>query len=126
VARDARAAKCGKCGERLFGGKPVALGEPQFQRFIEKNDVPVVVDFWADWCGPCKMMAPVFEQAARQLEPNVRLAKVDTEQAQGLAARYQIRSIPTVIMFKSGREVSRQSGAMGLEDLKNWISRAAA
>jgi thioredoxin 2 len=125
-SRDASAAKCGKCGETLFRGKPVSLDEAGFSRFVEKNDVPVVVDFWADWCGPCRMMAPVFEQAAGELEPKVRFAKLDTERARSVAARYQIRSIPTMILFRHGREVARQSGAMGLAALKQWIEHAAA
>jgi len=126
AARDASAAKCGKCGELLFNGHPVALDGERFDRVVGRTDLPVVVDFWAEWCGPCRMMGPVFEQAAAKLEPNVRFAKVDTERARDIAARYGIRSIPTVILFRGGREVARQSGAMGLADLTRWIERAAA
>jgi len=88
---------------------------------VERNDIPVVVDFWAAWCGPCKMMGPVFAQAAAQLEPRVRLAKVNTEQEQALAARFSIRSIPTLALFRNGREVARQPGAMDLGNLLQWV-----
>jgi thioredoxin 2 len=113
--------KCGKCGEQVFAGRPTALTDTSFQKHIEKNDIPVVVDFWADWCGPCKMMAPQFEQAAKDLEPDVRLAKLDTEAAQGTAARFSIRSIPTLVLFRDGREVARQAGAMGAADIVRWV-----
>ena len=113
--------KCGKCGQQIFNGRPTALTDASFQKHIEKNDIPVVVDFWADWCGPCKMMAPQFEQAATELEPEVRLAKVDTEAAQGTAARFSIRSIPTLMLFRDGREIARQAGAMGAADIVRWV-----
>lgn len=113
--------KCGKCGEQIFAGRPAALTDASFQKHIEKNDIPVVVDFWADWCGPCKMMAPQFEQAAKELEPDVRLAKLDTEAAQGTAARFSIRSIPTLVLFRGGREIARQPGAMGAADIVRWV-----
>jgi thioredoxin 2 len=115
---------CGQCKAPLFDGHPAALGEADFDRHVGKSDIPVVVDFWAAWCGPCKMMAPQFERAAQELEPNVRLAKLDTEAAQGIAARYGIRSIPTLIAFKGGREVARQSGAMDAASIVRWVRGA--
>ena len=114
-------ALCGKCKNRLFSGQPVELTQDTFARHIERNDIPVVVDFWAPWCGPCRMMAPVFSQAASQLEPNARLAKVNTEQERNLAARFAIRSVPTVAIFKQGQEVIRQPGAMDMANLLNWV-----
>ncbi len=113
--------RCGKCREPLFAGHPVTLTDANFETHISRSDVPVVVDFWAPWCGPCKMMAPAFEQAAADLEPNVRLAKLNTEEAQATAARFQIRSIPTLAVFKGGREVARQPGAMGAADIVRWV-----
>jgi len=113
--------KCGKCSRSLFEGKPVDLTESTFQKHIERNDVAVVVDFWAAWCGPCKMMAPVFAQAAAQMEPGIRFAKVDTENERSIAGRFGIQGIPTTIIFKGGRELARQAGAMDLNTLTNWI-----
>ena len=115
------AAKCGRCKQALFDGEPVELVATQFQNFIERNDLPVVVDFWAPWCGPCKMMAPVFKDAARALEPRARLAKVNTEQEGELAGHLGIRSIPTLIIFKQGREIARQAGALDGTSLLRWL-----
>jgi thioredoxin 2 len=124
-ARLADGPRCGKCREPLFAGHPVTLTDANFEKHISRSDVPVVVDFWASWCGPCKMMAPAFEQAAAELEPNVRLAKLNTEEAQATAARFQIRSIPTLVVFKDGREVARQPGAMGAADIVRWVQANA-
>ncbi|MCB1706956.1 MAG: thioredoxin TrxC [Halioglobus sp.] len=112
--------RCGSCHEPLFTAEPVALTDSTFDRHVTRNDIPVLVDFWAEGCGPCKMMAPAFRQAAATLEPQVRLAKVDTEAAPGVAGRYQIRSIPTLILFRGGREVARQPGAMSAADIVRW------
>lgn len=113
--------KCGKCKQPLFTGKPVNLNAQSFLKHSSKSDIPLVVDFWAAWCGPCKMMAPAFEQAASQMEPAVRFGKVDTEKEQVLAGQFAIRSIPTMIMYKNGKEVARQSGAIGAADIMKWI-----
>jgi len=113
--------RCGTCKQPLFSGKPLTLDEASFPRQVGRSDIPVVVDFWAPWCAPCRMMAPAFEQAAAQLEPRVRLAKLNTEEAPSLAAQYNIRSIPTLAVFRSGREVARQMGALGGPQLVQWI-----
>jgi thioredoxin 2 len=111
---------CGKCKKPLFNRKPIELTSGNFDRIIAHSDLPVMVDFWAPWCGPCKMMAPVFEQAAQQLEPNMLLAKLNTENEQSIAARFGIRSIPTIAIFKGGRVVAQQAGAMDMGSLTRW------
>ena len=113
---------CGRCHEKLFQGKPVEVTGPQLQKMIANNDIPVVVDYWASWCGPCQMFAPTFQQAAQQLEPHVRLVKLDTEANQQIAAAHNIRSIPTLTIFHGGAEVGRQSGALPPQQFHSWVS----
>jgi len=119
--RMAEAPKCGKCRTPLFAKQPLELTTANFQSHINRNDIPVVIDFWAPWCGPCKMMAPAFEQAAKALEPSARLAKLNTEEERDIAARFRIQSIPTLVLFKNGQEVARQPGAMGAADIVRWV-----
>ncbi len=113
--------KCGECRDRLFSGEPIEFTERNFHRHVENTDVPIVIDFWASWCGPCHMFAPIFAESANALEPQVRLAKLDTEAHPRLAAEYGVRSIPTLVIIKGGREVARQTGAMNRSQFQAWV-----
>ncbi len=122
AARMAEDPRCGKCGAALLDGAPAELGEAQFETFVSRTELPVLADFWAPWCGPCRAMAPHFERAARQLKDRVRLVKVNTEEAPGLATRYGIRAIPTLVLFRNGVEAKRTSGALDTGALTRWVA----
>ena len=122
AGRDARQAKCGRCGTALFSGEPVAAAAATFDKQITRSDVPVVVDFWADWCGPCHAMAPIYAQVTTELEPNFRFLKLDTEAEPAIAARYNIRGIPTLIVFKHGQVLAQRAGVVDATTLKAWLA----
>jgi len=116
--------KCGRCHNPLFQGKAVELSAASFDSHALKSDLPIVIDFWAEWCGPCRMMTPNFEMAASRLEPRVRLGKLDTEAEPAIAQRYSIRGIPSMVMIRKGREVARTSGAMPTSAIVDWVEQA--
>ncbi|MCC7273991.1 MAG: thioredoxin TrxC [Alphaproteobacteria bacterium] len=119
--RRATAARCGHCHAPLFTGTPIAADEAKFTRHVARNDIPVLVDFWAAWCGPCRAMAPAFERLAAEMEPDIRLLKVDVDAQPAVAARYGIRSIPTLILFRAGAVAAQAAGAMDARGLHAWV-----
>ena len=122
AGKPAAEAKCGHCHKPLFTGHAVPVAAASFDRHIQRNDIPVVVDFWAEWCGPCKMMAPVYERIAGELEPEMRFLKLDTDRENAIASRYGIRGIPTLIVFRNGKVAAQRAGAMDAGTLRAWLS----
>ncbi len=125
-ARLSAGGRCGECHQPLFDGRPIALDAARFNRHQEKSDLPLLVDFWAPWCGPCRAMAPEFERAAHRLEPHLRLVKVNVDEAPTIAERFGIRSIPTIALVLHGREIARIAGARSAAELERWALAHAA
>ena len=117
---------CGTCKSSLFANKPININQTNFNNQVMKSEIPILVDFWAPWCGPCKMMAPVLAEAAVEFEPQLRIGKINTEEEQMLGGQFSIRSIPTLALFHHGKEIDRVSGAMNLQQLKQWTMAAMA
>jgi thioredoxin 2 len=126
TARDPKAGKCGRCGKPLFEGKPADLSTERFRRHVASSDIPVVVDFWASWCGPCRAMAPIFEKAAAELEPRARFVKVDSDAEPQLAAQYGVRGIPALFLIKNGKVVANHSGVAQPDLFRRWLPVDAA
>lgn len=126
AGKPANEAKCGRCHKQLFSGKPFPVSAKSFSIHIQNNDIPVVADFWADWCGPCKFMAPAFERVAAELEPEIRFLKVDTEAERDLADRYDIHTIPMLMLFRNGKIVAQRAGASDAQSLRAWIEQSMA
>ena len=123
--RPALQAKCVRCGAKLFDGRPAALDAERFRRHVQRSGIPIVADFWAAWCGPCRAMAPVFERAAQELEPKARFVKIDVDAEPQLAGELGVQGIPALFVFKDGQVVARQAGLTSLPALRNWVERFA-
>jgi len=124
--RPAQGAKCGHCHEKLFEGEPVALTSARLRKHVANSDLPVIVDFWAPWCGPCRAMAPIFERAAQTLEPTARFVKVNVDENPDAPQQYGVQGIPALFAFQGGRIAARQAGAVDVATLRGWIAKAAA
>lgn len=124
--RPADAAKCGRCHAKLFPHAPIALSGERARKHLQNSDVPVIVDFWAPWCGPCRAMAPIFERAAQALEPRARFVKINVDENPELAAQYGVQGIPALFAFQKGEVAARQSGVADVNTLKSWVDRLAA